>query len=251
MVGRTAPRFDEVGWRAVMIEAAEAELWRRVQSGEHRFKLRGSCAATAPFVADAVFTAWRCYRADAAAALFDVLGFFDTTGLPMPAEVACERDALLDAALRGGGAASGVRGKPSPLAGHEGALRKRLRWHAVSRNLEAGRRVRDADDPKIGAVAMGADPALYAADRATWPETTKQQMRAAEMAGDELGEPIKESARTIYDDAREVGAARMAPGWPGRFYLPTAATVERLGMDYAPRLLREFDTTDGPLWVMA
>jgi hypothetical protein len=143
-----------------------------------------------------------------------------------------------------------VRGKAAPLARHEVALRKRLRWHAVVQILWDGRMARESDDPEIGAVAMGADPALYAADRATWPETTEQQTRAAEMAAEVLGEGMV-GWRTIYDDAREVGAARKAPGWPGRFYLPTAATVERLEMDFAPRLLREFSTTDGPLWVMA
>jgi hypothetical protein len=220
----------------------EEELARRFP-----YKLKWSIAAAAPHVRSSAACAWRCYNEGAAGALLDVFAFFDTCRLPLPAEMRAERDRLLTTALRGTGETRG-QGARSPIPSHDAALRRRLRWHAVCRVLdEADRYARERRAARQH--GYGSD---WWAEHAAWPEVSEKVQRACELARSELREGMTEW-RGIYDDFRAVASEAEDRGrWPGRFYLPTEDTCERLNLTWGLRLLREhWALPDGPLWGVA
>lgn len=200
---------------------------------------------------EAVVCAWRCYQQGAAGALFDVLAFCDACRIAPWDFVAAERDFLLADALRGEGVTRG-KGARAPLAAHDAALRKRRRWHAVCRILfNAWRYEHERQNAKIHRFG----PEWWDEHR-TWPEVSDKELKACELAKEELGETTLDSARPIYNDyrevAKEIGHLSDRTAFPGRYYLPTEETCDRFGLEWGMRLHREQRAaTDGPVWLVA
>jgi hypothetical protein len=196
-------------------------------------------------------TAWRCYHAGAAAALFDVEAAIQQAGLPLPDEVSCELVHLARCAMSGE-ALKGGQGRAPPLERHKANLRKRRRYLAVQWQLDSAWHYAAMDDPSHGAIATGADPALFAAWKAERPEASAEpSARAAKLAAAALGEGMV-GERAIYNDFREVeAAARDRATWPGAFYLPSRDTCEWLGWAEALAPLCDEEPSDGPAWCVA
>jgi hypothetical protein len=234
-------------WDAKAPRAIEAELLRRFPYKAPSIH-RDSGAVR--FILADIATAWRCYHAGAVGALFDLRAFITEAQLALPDTLAGELDALARRALLGEGVTGG-QGSRSPIDRHLAALRKRRRHHAMRWIIQTGQHYAEADDPRSGAVARGADAELVAKWQRERPEASAQSKRAAELAAQELGEGMV-SWRAIYDDWREVDAAmRDRSAWPGIFYLPSQATCESLGWRAALHPLCDEEPSDAPAWVVA
>jgi hypothetical protein len=234
-------------WTVTAPVAIEAELLRRFP---HKApSIHRDWGAVQRILAD-IATAWRCYHAGAAGALFDLCTTISEAKLPLPDMLHRELEALALRALSGDGVAAG-QGSRVPIDRHLAALRKRRRHNAMQSVIRSGEHYAAVDDPEAGDVARGADAELFAQWQRERPEASAQMMRAAELARLHLGE-VMVSSRNIYDDFRKVEAAMQdRAAWPGIYYLPSRATCERLGWREALHPLCDEEPSDAPLWGVA
>lgn len=191
----------------------------------------------------------RAIEAGGAAALLDLLSLSNQTAVPLHPLAAAEAVWLAEMAMQGNGCASG-KGAPAPLIAHRAALQKRLKWHAVNRVLDDAADYADADTNAVN--AWGADPARYAAWQAERADASSAVVRACEVARERLGLGMIEW-RAVHVAWKEVGKAHADAStrgaewqWPGRFYVPTEATMERLGWVELLPLVRTYGACDFP-----
>jgi hypothetical protein len=234
---------------ADLVAAAAAELRRRHPSKRH-------LAPTAHDIVAEVRRAWSCWHAGAELALFDVLGFFDTVALRVPAEVAHPRDDLiavglgcLAGAAEKEGVGQGERGCLTPWNRHLAALRRRLRAETVASLLRAAELRAYTDDLIAAEVERGLiDRAAWENDRATRPEVPGTVRRACELALMRLGQQHT-TWRAAHHDLVAIERARREPGWPGVFYIPGEAVAERFAIEPALALI-PLVGSDAPSWAV-
>jgi hypothetical protein len=206
----------------------------------------GRVMQLAPWIAKTTTKAWDCFEAGAPGALFDVLAVFDAAGIAPPPEIAFERDALIGAALRGGGESRG-QGARAPLAAHDTALRQRLRAEVVEQLL-LNAEIQQQFPPPAPLEGAGAEDGE---SRRDWPEWPPPEAKACcERAREMLGETMV-GWRALYDNFREMRALSREFGaaWPGPFYLPSEAVCERFGLEHGLKLIRGgWAGTDAPPW---
>lgn len=223
-------------------DAVAEELKRRFS-----YKLQSTCILEAKGIVEGAERAALSYDLGAAGALIDVLWLYDCCKIELPSEIAAERDDVLADGLRGRGQSAGQGARP-PLDAHNMALRRRLRWHAVTNVL--GSATRYAEEREEARKNRFGEE--WWKDHATWPEVSDKITRACEIALDRLGDKTV-TVSAIYQDFRVVDRdiAFCRYGWvkPSIYYVPTEEACEWLGLDFGLRLLRDGWTgTDGPRW---
>jgi len=204
-------------------------------------------ARRAAEIAQNVRAVWPAYFAGATAALLDLVSFYGAVGAPLPPEETEEVWRLCSIALANVPNSAG-QGADTQLKAHRACLIKRLRWHAVNAILDDAGEYADAD--RAAVAEWGADPALYAQWARERPEASAEVRRACELARLRL-EHVAVQWRAIEMAWREVeqfaAAARtFPPAWPGKFYVPTLATMERLGWEDLTVLATEYGQSDFP-----
>lgn len=237
-------------WELTAREAIAAEMLRRFPYKAP--SIHPDRGAVSMFLA-AIGTAWRCYHAGAAAALFDVEAAVRQVGLPLPEELSCELVHLAQRALSGSSMAGG-QSRSSPLGRHLASLRKRRRHHVMQRALqdevEEGlqtlllRAIGEACAPVDGS-SFGQTPRRFA------PHAVRRANveRAATLAAAELRENA--GIRAMRNTFDEVEAVLADPAsWPGCFYLPSADTCRLLGWSELLHPLSDQGASDGPRWLV-
>lgn len=238
--------MDSLGgmaWRLSVPRVVADELQRRFSH-----KLRSSCEVAAKHIVADVERAWGDYHAGGAAALFDVVRFHGDVGLHLPHDVEQEVLRLCRLALDGKRLPI-AKGARSPLALHRQDIVRRLRHAAVAQQLQLAADLAADDDPNSGAVATGADPAAYAKQRRGTRCASSKLTVAAGDAQAWLGEEVNRlgvklpklgQSATFEDDYNAVSKALDdAERWPGRFYVPSAATLEWLGWEFVVPFLQD------------
>jgi hypothetical protein len=219
----------------------EAELKRRFP-----WKLQASVKVAAKGIVSDIEAAWRCYRAGAAAAIFDVVWTLDEVQMPLPMDVNAELVRFTELALNGRGVPV-ENGSRSPLAFHEANVRKRLRARAVSEVLRIARVYCEEDEEEREYLARRVSPEVLAEIRAQRLDVTTKKTAACVIAKEWLGTSEPASPPTLLDAYTEM--VRLAASFqdgPGAYYVPSPRVREYLGWDFILPHFEELIGSDAP-----